>query len=162
MTVAYDQWAGGFSTQQLGPVLQAAHRVWLQEAEGFLSPLIGREAPFWDRWVATRYLADQFAAQFRRERALVDELRPFLEPATAERLMQLSQRIGDFLEAFDRKGRRRGTGRPVSVIAGELLDTLRSWCSDVETAAGQVDGEVLTEEGRRLIAALDQYSEIHR
>ena len=139
MTVAHDQWAGGSSTEQLAPVLQAAHVAWLHEAEGFLSPLIGREAPFWDRWVATRYLADQFAAHFRRECALVDELRPFLESAAAERVIEQSQRIGGLLEAFDQQGRRRGTGRTVGVIAGQLLDALRSWCTDVETTAGKVD-----------------------
>lgn len=162
MTVAQEQWTGGSSTVQLGPILQAAHRVWLQEAEGFLSPLIGREAPFWDRWVATRYLADQFAAQFRRERGMVDELRPFLAPTTAERLLQQSERLGGVLEAFDRQGRMRGTGRAISVIARELLDALRSWCSDVETAAGEIEGDLLTAEAYRILATLEQYPEIHR
>ena len=154
MTVVQGQWTGGSATLQLGPVLQAAHRVWLQEAGDFLSPLTGKEASFWDRWAATRYLADQFAAQFRRERALVNELRPFLEPAMAERLIQQGQRIDGVLIAFDRQGRRRGTGRAISVIARELQDALRSWCSDVETAAAEVEGDLLTEEGHRLLAAL--------
>lgn len=70
----------------LAPALSRAHKVWIKEAREFLRPVTFDTASFWDRWTAVRYLADQFQGQYRRECALVDELRPFLAPARVERL----------------------------------------------------------------------------
>lgn len=145
----------------LAPVLRAAHRIWIRETNRFLSPIIVREAPFWERWTAVRYMADQFLGQYRRERALLDEVRPFLPPDIAERLTQDGERIGRLQCELDRVGRRRGTAHMVSGVSRELLQLLRAWCADIEEAAGQIPRGLLPEEGNRLIADLELYTRIH-
>ena len=145
----------------LAPVLRAAHEIWIRETDRFLSPVIVGEAPFWGRWTAVRYLADQFLGQYRRERALVDEVRPFLPPDIAERLTRDGERIGGLQCELDRVGRRRRTGHTVSVLSRELLQLLRSWCADIEEAAGQIPRDLLPEEGNRLVAELEIYTRIH-
>jgi hypothetical protein len=145
----------------LAPVLRAAHQIWIQETDRFLSPIIVREAPFWERWTAVRHMADQFLGQYRRERALVDELRPFLPPDIVERLTQDGERIGRLQSKLDKVGRRRATARTVSVISRELLELLRSWCADIEKAAGRLPRGMLPEEGNRLVAELELYTRIH-
>jgi hypothetical protein len=145
----------------LAPVLRAAHEIWVRETSRFLLPIIVREAPFWDRWTAVRYMADQFQGQYRRERALLDELRPFLPPDIGERLTLDGERIGRLQHQLDRVGRRRGTARAVSAISRELLQLLRSWCTDVEEAAGQIPRDVLPDEGNRLVADFELYTRIH-
>ena len=145
----------------LAPVLRAAHRIWIRETNRFLLPVIVREAPFWDRWTAVRYLADQFMGQYHRERALVDEVRPFLPPDIAERLTHDGERIGRLQCELDRVGRRRGTAHMVSVVSRELLQLLRAWCADIEEAAGRIPRGLLPEEGNRLIADLELYTCIH-
>jgi hypothetical protein len=147
--------------QTLGPVLRAAHDIWIREAGSFLSPIIRPGAPFWDRWTAVRYLADQFMSQYRRERALVDELRPFLPPETAERLIGDGDRILQLQEQLDEVGRRRGTARTVAAIGREVLRSLRSWCAELEAAAGRLRRDLLPEEGNRLLAALELHTRIH-
>src|SRR5690349_17072219 len=101
----------------LGPILQAAHDIWITDAEAFLTPVAVPEATFWERWTAVGYLGDQFAAQYRRESALLQALRPFLHPATADRLTRDGERIAQLQCVLDRVGRRRGTARTVSVAA---------------------------------------------
>ena len=145
----------------LAPVLRAAHGTWIQETNSFLSPIIVREAPFWERWTAVRYMADQFLGQYRRECALVDEVRPFLPPDIAERLTMDGERIGQLQGELDRVGRRRGTSHMVSVVSRELLQSLRSWCADIEEAAGQVPRDLLPEEGNRLVADFELYTRTH-
>ncbi len=145
----------------LAPVLRAAHRIWIRETNRFLSPIIVREAPFWERWTAVRYMADQFLGQYRRERALLDEVRPFLPPDIAERLTQDGERIGRLQCELDRVGRRRGTAHMVSGVSRELLQLFRAWCADIEKAAGQIPRGLLPEEGNRLIADLELYTRIH-
>src|SRR5512132_3650450 len=93
----------------LAPVLRATHETWLREVTDFLLPITRRGASFWERWTAVRYLADQFSGQYRRECALVHELRPFLPPDIGERLVRQGQRIGELQEAIDELGRKRGT-----------------------------------------------------
>ncbi len=145
----------------LAPVLRAAHEIWIQETNRFLSPIIAREAPFWERWTAVRHMADQFLEQYHRERAVVDELRPFLPPDIAERLTRDGESIGRLQCELDRVGRRRRTGHPVSVLSRELLQLLRSWCADIEEAAGQIPRDSLPEEGNRLVADLELYIRTH-
>ena len=145
----------------LAPVLRAAHKIWIRETNRFLLPIIAREAPFWERWTAVRYLADQFLGQYRRERALIDEVHPFLPPDTAERLTQDGERIGQLQSKLDWVGRRRGTGHTVSVISGELLHLLRSWCADIEEAAGRIQRDLLPEEANRLVADFELYTRTH-
>ena len=142
----------------LAPVLRAAHETWIHETDCFLSPITVREAPFWERWTAVRYMADQFLGQYRRERALVDELQPFLPPDIAERLTRDGERIGRLQCELDRVGRRRATARTVSVVSRELLQLLRSWCADIEEAAGRIPRDLLPEEGNRLVADFELYT----
>src|SRR5829696_5972510 len=114
----------------LAPVLRAAHEAWLREMTEYLLPLTERGASFWDRWTTVRYLADQFRPQYRRECAVVQELRPFLPHEVAERLVQQGLRIGGLQEAIDQVGRKHGTARTVLVISRGLLASLRDWCRD--------------------------------
>ena len=150
--------AGLRESDILAPILRSAHSVWLRETNRFLLPIVLREASFWDRWPAVRYLADQFLAQYRRERSLLEELRAFLPPETAERLSRSGDRIAELQRELDDMGRRRGTAHRASVAGRELVDSLRAWCSDLEEAAGQIPLELLTPEGSRLIAELDLYT----
>ena len=145
----------------LAPVLRAAHRAWLRETNRFLLPVIVWEAPFWDRWTAIRYLADPFLGQYRRERALVEELRPFLPPEAGERLAQDGERISRLQTELDRVGRMRGTAHSVSVLSRELLQSLRTWCDDIEEAAGGISRDLLPEEGHKLVAGLESYTRSH-
>jgi hypothetical protein len=145
----------------LAPVLRAAHKIWIRETNRFLLPVFAREAPFWERWTAVRYMADQFLGQYHLERTLVDELRPFLPPDIAERLTRDGERIGRLQCELDRVGRRRGTARTVSVMSRELLHLLRSWCHDIEEAAGRIRRDLLPAEGNRLVAELELYTRIH-
>lgn len=161
MTVVQQSSARLHEDDVLAPVLRAAHGIWIRETNRFLLPIIVREAPFWDRWTAVRYMADQFLGQYRRERALVDEVRPFLLPDIAERLTRDGERIGRLQGELDRVGRRRATARKVSVVSRELLQLLRSWCADIEEAAGRIPRDLLAEEGNRLVAELELYTRIH-
>lgn len=145
----------------LAPVLRVAHDSWIRETNEFLFPITRREASFWNRWTAVRYLADQFMGQYRRERALVAVLRPLLAPEVGERLVQQGQRIGALQDAIDRLGRKRGTGGTVLVIGRGLLASLRDWCREIEAAAGPIPREMLPEQGHRLIAELELYTVAH-
>jgi hypothetical protein len=142
----------------LVPALRTAHETWIRETDSFLAPVIVPGAPFWDRWTAVRYMADQFLGQYRRELALVNELRPFLPAQTSESLVRDGKRIGELLAELDRVGRRRGTARSVANSARRLLDSLRLWCADIEAAAWRIPRDVLPEEGARVVAALERYS----
>jgi hypothetical protein len=145
----------------LAPVLRAAHKIWIRETNHFLLPIIVRDAPFWERWTAVRYLADQFLGQYHRERALIDKVRPFLPPDTTERLTQGGERISRLQCELDRMGRRRGTAHTVAVVSRQLLHLLRSWCADIEEAAGRIPRELLPEEGSRLVADFELYTSTH-
>lgn len=145
----------------LAPTLRAAHEIWLREANRFLLPVSMREAQFWSRWTAVRFLADHFAAQYRRERALLNELHSFLAPDTAQRLTADGDRIARLHEELDRVGRRRGTAHTVSVLSQRLLHLLRSWCADIEAAAGSIERDVLTPEGKQLVLDFERYTSIY-
>jgi hypothetical protein len=145
----------------LGPVLDAAHKVWIAETDGYLNPIILREAPFWERWTAVRYLADEFMAQYRRERALLEELRPFLPGGVAQTLLDEGDGIEQLQQELDRIGRRRGTAQPVSRAARLLRDAVRAWCANIESAAREIDRSELPEEARRVLASFELYTQVH-
>ena len=145
----------------LAPVLRAAHKSWIRATTLYLWPVFVQEAPFWERWTAVRYMADEFLRQFRLERAFVDELRPFLPPDTAASLARDGERIGRLQRELDRVGRRRGTAHTVSVLSRRLLQLLRSWCADIEAAAGRIPRGLLPPEGNRLVADLELYASTH-
>jgi hypothetical protein len=161
MTALPDNSATVHDGDTLAPVLCAAHETWIRETDSFLTPIIAQEAPFWGRWTAVRYLDDQFMGQYHRERALVDELRPFLPAEVAENLIQDGQLIAQLQGELDQAGRRRGTGRAVAVTARQLLQSLRSWCAAIEAAAGRIPRDALPEEGGRLLAELEVYTRTH-
>jgi hypothetical protein len=132
----------------LGSILQAAHDGWIEETESYLTPIIDSEASFWERWTAVRYIADQFAHQHWRESNLLNELRPLLNPEVAEHLISQGRRIDQLWRELDRLGRRRGTGRTVAATARTLLEALRDWCGQIETAASGIGQDALLDLGR--------------
>lgn len=149
------------SEELLAPVLGRAHEIWIKETRRFLLPATLDTASFWDRWTAVRYLADQFQGQYRRERALLDELRPFLAPGRVERLCRDAERIEQIRLGLDNLGRRRGTAPKVAAASRELLDLLERWCSEIENAASRLPRGVLPQEATRLVTELETFSRLH-
>lgn len=145
----------------LAPVLRQAHRAWVDEARRCLLPTTSTTASFWDRWTAVRYLADRFLGQYRRERALVEELRPFLPPDTLDRLSEEAERVAQVRLELDALGRRRGTAVKVAAASRSLLQLLRRWCSEIERAASRIPRSVLPEEAIRLVEELETFGQLH-
>src|SRR5688572_13332187 len=109
MSAAQDRLPESGARQWLGPVLRAAHQIWIAETDRYLTPITVPQAAFWARWTAVRYLADDFVAQYLRERALLEELRSFLPTDVADGLLRQGDRIRQLQQELDRTGRRRGT-----------------------------------------------------
>jgi hypothetical protein len=147
--------------ESVGAVLSRVHKVWLHETRRFVRPATVPGASFWVRWSAVRYLADQFLGQYRRERALVDELRPFLPPRVFERLCRDGERIGDLQLRLDTIGRRRGTAPQMAGESRELLRLLRRWCTEIERGASGLSQSVLPAEATRLVAELQMFGRLH-
>ncbi len=144
----------------IASVLHTAHQGWLEETSEYLTPLLGGYAPFWDRWTAVRYLADQFLPRLRRERALVDTFSESLPPEIWKSLTQEGERIGQLQRKLDNLGRRRGTAWVISPVAGELLHALQAWCADIELVVRQISRDALPEKGRKLLARLEPSSTV--
>lgn len=161
MTARHLEIADTDEDKPLASLLRTAHEIWIRETALFLSSAIKENAGFWERWTAVRYLADQFQRPFLRERALVNEMRPFLPAETGDRLSGQGERIAQLGQALDKVGRRRGTARTVAVASREFLQMLRQWCSDIEVAAEQVARDDLPQEGARLVAELETYGRTH-
>jgi len=161
MTVRDLEITGTGKDRPLASLLRAVHEIWIRETTLFLSPAILPDAGFWDRWTAVRYLTDQFQEQYRRERALLAEMRPFFPAEAADRVCREGERIGQLGKVLDRIGRRRGTARTVAVASREFLQLLRHWCSDIELAAEQIPRDVLPQEGSRLVAEFESYGRTH-
>jgi hypothetical protein len=162
MTATYHVSAALQGEETLAPTLRAAHEVWIREASSYLVPISAPDAGFWERWTAVRYLADQFLAQFHRERALIDELRLLLPPEVVDHLDREAQRIAERREQLDRIGRRRGTGHTVGMAARALLHALRIWCVELEATVGRLRRESLPDQASQLIADLEVYTQVHR
>jgi hypothetical protein len=126
--------------------VRAAHATWIDEVESYLMPIVAPEATFWQRWTAVRYIADQFQSQYRRERTLLEGLRGVLPAAVVDSLLQHGDHIERLQRELDQVGRRRGTARRVSGAAGKLLDVIRCWCADLETAVQGMRGDRLPTE----------------
>src|SRR3954468_3659844 len=97
----------------LDAVLRPIHNVWVTETHRFLDPAIEPGADFWARWGATRFLSDDFRDRYRRERALVDQLRSLLRPDVSEHPVREGDRLVRLRLELDRLGRRRGTAAEV-------------------------------------------------
>ena len=121
--------------QPLEAVLGPIHNAWLAEIHRGLDSATDPASDFWARWVAVRYICDDFQTRYQRERALVDELRPFLLPDAAERLQVEGDRVFHLRLQLDRIGRRRGTAIEFAAGAHELLEQVAVWCAEIELAA---------------------------
>ena len=141
--------------ERLDAVLRPIHNTWVEETRRFLDPAIEPGANFWTRWGAVRYLADDFRDRYRRERALVDQLRPFFRLNVAERLGREGDRLFRLRLELDRIGRRRGTAAEVAAGTRELLEQLGVWCAEIELAAGALTRDTLPAEARDLLAHLE-------
>jgi hypothetical protein len=143
------------SAEPLDAVLRPIHAAWAEEARRFLEPAMETGVDFWTRWAAVRYLDDDFSEHYRRERALVDELRPFVRPAEAERLRGSGERLFRLRLELDRIGRRRGTAAEVAAGTRELLEQLAVWCAEIELAAHGLTRDTLPAEGAALLGHLE-------
>lgn len=141
--------------QPLEEALRPVHNAWIAEARRFLEPALEPGADFWTRWSAVRYLDDEFREQYRRERALVEELHSFLPPVEVVRLMHGADRIFQLRLALDRVGRRRGTSPEVAAATRDLLTQMGVWCAEIELAAAGLTRESLTPEGAALLEQLE-------
>jgi len=141
--------------QPLDAALQPIHRVWVEQARRFLGPALAPHADFWTRWAAVRYLTDDFREHYRLERALLDELRPFLDADTAERLVQGGDRVFQLRLELDRVGRRRGTADDVAAGTRRLLEQLVVWLAGIELAAGGLTRDSLPSEAAELLGHLE-------
>jgi hypothetical protein len=138
----------------LASVLGPIHRRWISRTRRTVEPVLTRDASFWDRWTAVRYLDDAFDDHYRQEVALVGSLIPLLPPAVGNRLTTLTETLDQSRVQLDRVGRRRGVSRAVSVVAREFLDLFQLWCTEVETAVGGLRRKALPERSEQLLAAL--------
>jgi hypothetical protein len=148
--------------EPLDAVLQPIHNTWVEETRRFLDPAIEPDADFWTRWAAVRYLSDDFRGRYRRERALVDQLRPFLRLDVAERLVREGDRLFRLRLELDRIGRRRGTGAEVAAGTRDLLEQLGVWCAEIELATASLTRDSLPAGATDLLAHLEAAAAIQR
>jgi hypothetical protein len=148
--------------ERLDAVLRPIHNTWVEETRRFLDPAIEPGADFWARWAAVRYLSDDFRDRYRRERALVDQLRPFLRLDVAGRLVREGDRLFRLRLELDRIGRRRGTAAEVAAGARDLLEQLGVWCAEVELAASGLTREALPAEACELLAHLEAAASLEK
>jgi hypothetical protein len=141
--------------ESLDAVLRSIHNAWIQDARRFLEPAQQPGADFWARWAAVRYLADDFREHCRLERALVDELRPFVAEEEAARLVHESDRVLRLRLELDRIGRRRGSEAEVAAGTRDLLEELGVWCAEMELAGRGIGRGALPAEGAELLAHLE-------
>jgi hypothetical protein len=141
--------------EALGPI----HERWIDEARRCLPPASRGRAGVWDYWGAVRYLDDGFLAQYHRERALVEEMQPYLRSEETERLRLGAFEINLLRRQTGRWGRRGATG-PVAAAALRLLERLQLWCAEVELAATWISRLSLGPEGARLLAQMDATSRV--
>jgi len=150
------------SEEGLDAVLRPIHNTWVEETRRFLDPAIEPDADFWTRWAAVRYLSDDFRDRYRRERALVDRLRPFVRLDVAERLTREGDRLFRLRLELDRSGRRRGTAAAVAAGTRDLLEQLGAWCAEIELAAAGLTRDALPPEAADLLAHLEAATSIRR
>ena len=93
---------------------------------------------------------------------MVDELRPFLRPDVAERLVREGDRLFRQRLELDRIGRRRGTAAEVAAGTRELLEQLGTWCAEIELAADGLTRDALPAEATDLLTHLEAAASIRR
>jgi len=148
--------------ESLDAVLHPIHDAWVGEAHRFLDPAAEPDADFWTRWAAVRYLSDDFRDRYRLERALVDELRPFLRLDVADRLVREGDRLFRLRLELDRIGRRRGTAAEVAAGTRDLLEQLGVWCAEIELAVNGLTCDALPAEAIDLLAHLEAVASIEQ
>lgn len=135
----------------LGPI----HRCWVDEVRRILQPALDPKAGFWTRWAAARYLAGEFQEQLALERALLEELRPLLESAVAERLLRESDQVSELrLELAGIRGA-RGAAPEFAARVRRLLVRLSLLCSGIDLASHGVIRDLLTSDAIQLVAYLE-------
>lgn len=139
-------------------VLHPIHDAWLASTRRFLGPTLEPHTDQWTRWGAVRYLADDFQDQYRWERALLDELRPFVFPATATQLTRQADQIARLHLELDRIGRRRGTDQEFAASARYLMEQQALWCAELELAGRSIAVEALAPEAVRILDHLQAVS----
>ena len=154
-SITHDRTSDARSGSTIKSVLAPIHGSWIRRTRRTLEPVLSRDASFWDRWTAVRYLDDPFDDHYHHEVALVGSLVPLLPPAVAGRLTTLTETLDESRAQLDRVGRRRGVARAVSVVAREFLDLFQLWCTEVEAAVGGLLRENLPERSQELLAALE-------
>jgi hypothetical protein len=135
--------------------LRPCHAGWLENARRLVEPALEPNADFWARWAAVRYIADDFREHYRLERALVAELRPFLRPDVAERLVRQAEHVFRLRLDLDRIGRRRGTSEEFAGCARYLLEQLGLWCAEIERASRGITRDALPPEGQQILGHLE-------
>ena len=141
--------------ERLDAVLRPLHNTWVEATRRFLDPALESDADFWTRWAAIRYLSDEFRDRYRRERALVDQLRPFVSLDVAERLAREGDRLFRLRLELDRLGRRRGTAVEVAAVTSDLLEQLGVWCAEIELATAGLTRDELSAGATNLLAHLE-------
>ena len=154
-STTYDRTSNRQSGLTLASVLGPIHDDWISQTRRTVEPALSRDASFWDRWTAVRYLDDPFDDHYHHEVALVGSLVPLLPPAVAGRLTILTETLDQSRAQLDQVGRRRGVARAVAVVAREFLDLFQLWCAEVEAALGGLQQENLPERSQQLLAALE-------
>jgi hypothetical protein len=139
----------------LDTLLHPIHTAWVEEAHRLLEPALESDADFWTRWAAVRYISEDFQDQYSRERALLDELQPFLRPEVAGRLMRDGDRVFQLRLELDRVGRRRATAAEFAARTRDFLQQLRVWCTEIELAAAWITGDSVPAEGAELLAYVE-------
>ena len=139
------------SADTVDSVLVTLHDRWLSETRRFVEPAASAGAGFWDRWTAVRYLADQFQAHFKLERALLVSLTTLIREDDAERLVTQAGELERLLAGLNQSGRRRGTGPAVADAVRQLMEGIAVWCAEFELATAGIPRDVLSENSTRLL-----------
>jgi hypothetical protein len=112
--------------------LRDIHRRWMDDVSEWLSPALAPDADFWNGWSAVRYLDDQFARRYRRERTLVAAILPLVRPSDAFILCATAAVLERTRRDLDQIGRRQGMTEAVAVLGYRFLKLLRTWFAEIE------------------------------
>jgi hypothetical protein len=138
----------------LSAKLRVIHRQWMDDVSEWLSPALAPDADFWNGWSAVRYLDDQFARQYRRERSLVAAILPLVRPSDAFILCVTTAVLERTRRNLDQIGRRQGRTEVVAILAYRFLKLLRTWFAEIERVTEGLTINELPPDGRRALAQL--------
>ena len=135
--------------------LGRVHSQWLEEVHRHLSPACDPHSGFWNRWAATRFLADRFAPAYRIQAELLDVLLDQLDPHAAGRLVDDRRMIDRLRADFDELAPERGSGIAAAAIACSLLATLQRWYRELEQAVTALPAHGVPRQAMELVARLE-------